>query len=116
MSLVKALAELIAMGLVEQRHENGEIQYRLTLEGIERAAQEKERALMEAHFKLADHKNREGIEIVEVWLGANMVATIYPTDEGIRVISNHIFFVERERLADPAAFRFAFAFAQGKVQ
>ncbi len=41
-------------------------------------------------FVLTSHSRLPGVEIVEVWRGSDMVAVIYPSELGIKVVSKHL--------------------------
>ncbi len=41
-------------------------------------------------FKLARHSVEPDRDIIEIWDGATFVGAIYPTDQGIKLISKYI--------------------------
>ena len=42
-------------------------------------------------FKIAEHKLKRGVKIVEIYLGGKCIAVIYPVEEinGIKIVSAH---------------------------
>jgi hypothetical protein len=58
---------------------------------------------MTTQFRLVPHSKRLDVAIVEVWRDDEFVAGIYPTDEGIKIVSKHLGLVIRENMSPPPA-------------
>ncbi len=41
-------------------------------------------------FEITSHSTKPNIQIIEVWQGNDFIASIYPTEDGIKLISKFI--------------------------
>ncbi len=41
-------------------------------------------------FRLVDHRFKQGEKIIEIWDGENLMGTIYPMENGIKIVSKFI--------------------------
>jgi len=65
---------------------------------------------MTTTFKIVPHSIRPGVDVVEIWFGDKMVATLYPRDGGCRLDSKHLVHSKQEpRIEGVDAFSFFFS-------
>jgi hypothetical protein len=54
-------------------------------------------------FRLVPHSKKIGVAIVEVWRDDEFVAAIYPTEDGVKIVSKQLGPVIRENVPPPPA-------------
>lgn len=54
-------------------------------------------------FRVKPHQGLTGYEMIELWRDGELVAGIYPQDDGILVVSKYMTHVEHEKGEPPSA-------------